>query len=128
MKILVLNDIHHGETRVSTSHPGVIRQPNSQSLEKLAELVEELSDHAFDLVIQLGDLVREIGDRNHDKILLKEALQPFSRLPFPVLHSLGNHELNIFSVEELENIFAEANHDPAFSGVHQSENLQIALA
>ena len=93
MKILILNDIHSGESRESTTHPGTIRQANTEAVAKLMECVDIFNNEKFDLVINMGDVIRDVKDHNKDFALFKNVMQIFARINGEKIFIPGNHEL-----------------------------------
>lgn len=103
MKILALADLHVGESRESTTHPGIVRQANSAVLDSLERLVNKLKDENFDLIVQMGDVVRDL---NHDTDLFnyETAVKIIRNFKSKGLHLLGNHDNRNLSIDEIEKI------------------------
>jgi DNA repair exonuclease SbcCD nuclease subunit len=124
-KILILTDIHLGESRCSTTHTGVIRQANSQAEHKLQELVEQLKPQKFDLLVHLGDALRDEHDKQVDKHNFKKALKLLKQIEAPQIHLLGNHELRSFSREEVASHYQALEYKADFYGKKDFSNAQV---
>jgi len=105
LRILLLSDIHAGESRESTTHPGIIRQANSQALKTLECLIPKFNQQAFDVIVNLGDLIRDINDPKKDSQLLEKALQVFKLLQPTPITILGNHDLKSLTYSQATTIF-----------------------
>ncbi|MCK9212627.1 MAG: metallophosphoesterase [Ignavibacteriaceae bacterium] len=116
MKLLLVADLHLGESRPSSTHEGIIRQANSQASKKLSELIPFFNSQRFDLIFQMGDIVRETGDRNLDAPFYKNVFSLLSSFNKPLINLLGNHELNTFTLEELKQFYIQSNLDSNFFG------------
>lgn len=103
-KILILNDIHHGETRASTTHPGEVRQANSQALTTLSGYIDIFNSRNYDCVINLGDAIRDTNSKTNDIVLLDECIKVFSKINGNKFFIPGNHELKTLSDEEIFNV------------------------
>jgi len=102
MKIVVINDIHVGKDLM---HNGIIRAPSHLIEEKLEDSLRRIiENHAPDLLVNLGDLIRS-ENREKDLKSYSKLLSYFNQLQSPVLHLLGNHELKTMSEKELENVW-----------------------
>lgn len=116
MKILILADIHTGTSRDSTTHSGIIRQANTLAFEKLAKLVPVLKQKNFDLVVNLGDNLRDTHDKIVDRVNLSKTISVIKNIGSETINLLGNHELRSFSKPELTEIYSQAGVKPEFFG------------
>jgi hypothetical protein len=116
MKELLLSDIHAGSSKESPIHPGILRQANDQAVARLQELVPRFNNAGFDLVFQMGDLVRETGDTEYDRKTYERTLDVLSGLKPPVISLLGNHELNTFGYDQLSDLYKRYNCGGEFFG------------
>ncbi len=125
MKILVIGDIHIGDSRESTTHPGIVRQANTQSEKTLKALIPKLSNFDFDLVVHTGDALRDTYEKEVDETNLTKTLTLLNELKVPTIHLIGNHELRAFSRSEVENIYRKAKVDPIFYGMQEYSDFRI---
>jgi hypothetical protein len=125
MKLLILNDLHIGTTRESSVHPGVIRQANTQAAETLQQVVTKLKSENFDLVVQMGDILRDELVEAEDIASITTGLQLVSQLPFPTIHLLGNHELIALPREKLTTVFKTVTGAAEFYGYKEYPAIQI---
>lgn len=107
MKILLINDLHTGKTRESTSQPGIFRQANTSALSNFEKLIPQFNKTNYDLVFQMGDIVREVGNKKVDEKLYKDALNSISKIKLPIINMLGNHELRTFEADKLLEMYKE---------------------
>lgn len=125
MKIIIISDIHAGETRVSTTHGDVIRQANTQALTQLEKIIPHLSQLNADYLIHLGDALRDVKDKNIDQHNLLATLQQLQAIQVPQIHLLGNHEQMAFAKSELETIYRNIQIEPRFQGYIQLDDYNL---
>lgn len=125
MKILLIGDIHVGESRDSTSQPGVVRQANTQAEETLAGLIPRFNALDFDLVVHMGDALRDTYVKEIDKRNTTKTLKLLNQIEAPKVHLLGNHELRAFSLDEIKDVYRNAAVDPLFFGMQEFEHFRI---
>lgn len=108
MKIVVVNDIHVGNR---LEHNGEVRA-SSHLVEDLLEnyLKNIMRQHAPDLLINLGDLIRS-EEKEADLKTYRRLIGNFAQIKSPVIHLLGNHELKKMALEEIENAWQENGFD-----------------
>ena len=99
MKTLILTDIHVGKSE-SLAWNGLIRQANTQALETLKKTVPHLNQQKFDLTMQLGDLLRDVGNAETDAVNFDSAVSELAKLNPSPIHLPGNHDLHVFSNSE----------------------------
>ncbi len=116
-KILIISDIHLGTSRNSTTHAEVVRQANTQAEATLTALIPKFTELAPDLVVHMGDALRDTYDKTIDTKNLIKTLSLLQKIPTPTLHLLGNHELKAFSPKEIDSIYANTlKEEPTFFG------------
>jgi 3',5'-cyclic AMP phosphodiesterase CpdA len=91
-KVLILNDLHVGESRESSTHPGIIRQANSETSAVLESYIPKFNQTKYDLIINLGDVIRDTGDVYTDTQLLETSLSLFNKIDGEKVFIPGNHE------------------------------------
>ncbi len=100
-RILILNDIHSGTSRESSTHPGEVRQANNEALAKLEEYIPKFNAEKYDLAINLGDAIRDENDRIKDIELLNASLQIFANISTDKVYIPGNHEYKTLNEGEI---------------------------
>lgn len=91
-KVLILNDLHLGESRESSTHPGIVRQANSETATTLEAYLPKFNQGKYDLVVNLGDAIRDAGERKADIELLEQSLNLFNKIDGEKVFIPGNHE------------------------------------
>lgn len=122
---LILNDLHFGESRDSTSNPGVIRQANSEAKETFTALIPHFKALSPDTVLHLGDALRDTYKKDIDTQNTTDAIKLIESLNLATIHTLGNHELRAFSLDELTSIYESIVPDVAFHGLLSFGEFQI---
>ncbi|MBI4157759.1 metallophosphoesterase [Candidatus Woesebacteria bacterium] len=80
MKLLILADLHLGASKGLSPHPKILRQANTETESAFTRLVPKFNNQNFDLVVQMGDLVSEMHDKNIDAVNYRKALNALSNL------------------------------------------------
>jgi DNA repair exonuclease SbcCD nuclease subunit len=124
MKILALSDLHIGESRESSTHLGIIRQANSQSLASLSQLIPKFNQMNFDCIVLLGDLIRDI-DKTSDEVEMLKAVKTLSKLKSPIINIIGNHDIKYLIKEGITKILINHNFSSTFFGVKTFGETQI---
>ena len=128
MKILLITDIHIGTSRGSRSHAGMVRQANSQALEKLNSLVDTWNEQSYDAAFQLGDFISEERDA---RLSYKndESFDGFaacmSRLNMKTVHLQGNHDVAAFPENRLKYLFLSRGLPVEFRGIAELGGYQF---
>lgn len=91
-KVLIINDLHLGESRESSTHPGIIRQANSETARVLESYIPKFNLEKYDLVINLGDAIRDTGEVDSDIALLETSIALFNKIDGQKVFIPGNHE------------------------------------
>ena len=125
MKILILGDLHFGVSRTSTTHSNQVRQANTQAKSTLEALLPTFKEAAFDLIVHMGDCLRDTYIEEEDATHISEALSLIAKIEAPTIHLLGNHELRAFSREKIEEIYKKNGIVPQFGGQVASHDLTI---
>ena len=127
IKILLLNDIHHGDTKGSTTHPGETRQANSQALQVLAGYIDTFNSRKYDVVINLGDAIRDVKDKESDLNLLDESMKVFSKIQGNKYFIAGNHELKTLDDDDIRAISDKHNVTSSIPCMLELGSFQILL-
>ncbi|MFA6005661.1 MAG: metallophosphoesterase [Patescibacteria group bacterium] len=125
MKVLLLADLHVGESRESTTHLGIIRQANSDSLNSLEKLIPLFNTKNYDAIFQMGDYIREVKDHEKNLITFANYASVIAKLTPSVINILGNHDLLAFPLEETSQLFLKRNLITNFFGVKKYDSFQI---
>ena len=124
-KILIISDLHLGESRESTTHSGITRQANSQAKGLLESLVPKFKEMNPDLIVNMGDVLRDTYDKEIDEKNIRDAVALLNSTNLPIVNLLGNHELRAFSLVEMKNIYTSLGESREFYGVADLGSLQI---
>ncbi|MBP7740935.1 metallophosphoesterase [Candidatus Woesebacteria bacterium] len=124
-KILILSDLHFGESRESTTISGIIRQANTQAKETFQSIIPKLKEIKPNLLVHMGDALRDTYKKDIDSKNLSEAISLVESVGVPTIHLLGNHELNAFEYGEIENIYDTAIQKHEFFGFMDLDEFQI---
>ena len=127
IKILLLNDIHHGDTKGSTTHPGETRQANSQALQVLAGYIDTFNSRKYDVVINLGDAIRDVKHKSSDLKLLDESLKVFSKIQGTKYFIAGNHELKTLEDDDIRAIADKYNVTSSIPYMFELGSFQVLL-
>lgn len=122
MKIAILSDIHVGPPLMLGL---ALRAASHRSEEMLPQVLEQIvKQHAPDLIINFGDLVR--SESSHlDAQRYSSTLQVFQRSNCPVLHLVGNHELKRMSIYQLKELWQAHGYFQEPYGVMQLGGVQL---
>jgi predicted MPP superfamily phosphohydrolase len=124
MKILALSDLHAGETRTSSTHPGIIRQASSGALDSLSQLIPIFNKMDLSLVVQMGDLIRDLN-QVQDNLNFEKSLVVLSKINASPINLIGNHDVTNLSKADLSLLFAKYNFTEKFYGVKNIDNIQV---
>lgn len=102
-KVLIINDLHLGESRESSTHPGVIRQANTETVSVLESYIPKFNQGKYDLVMNLGDAIRDTGERKADIELLELSLNLFNKIDGQKVFIPGNHEYKEMREDDIIN-------------------------
>ncbi len=108
MKIAVVNDIHVGKC---LEHQGKVRASSHLVEEMLKRFLQEIIyQHAPDVLINLGDLIRSENEQS-DLMRYARLIADFQHLQCPIIHLVGNHELKKIPLQEIELIWQQMGFD-----------------
>ncbi len=125
IKILLISDLHAGETSFSTNHPGQKRQANSTALNTLEKYVPSFNDKKYDWVVNLGDNIRNTSDRDNNIKNFRESVNVFEQISLPKLYITGNHEYKNMTKEDVENVLIKSNSNYDKFGIKQIEKIKF---
>lgn len=125
MKLLIIGDVHFGQNSTSTTHPGVWRQSNTQSLDAIEKLLELTNKQDFDQFIWMGDYIRDEGNPNNDAQNLSTILNKIHKCKFDSIYLIGNHEQRALTEEKISEIFSQNQIQLKFWGKRMVDNWQI---
>ena len=124
-KILIISDLHFGESRESTTNPGMVRQANSQAKETFQALIPNFQDIKPNILVHMGDALRDTYIKDIDTKNLSDAINLVESVGVPAIHLIGNHELRAFELAEIENIYDSAIQKHEFFGLIDLGEIQI---
>jgi 3',5'-cyclic AMP phosphodiesterase CpdA len=101
MKFAIINDMHIGPTS-SGQFRGVQRKLTSESERLIKVFVEEMNNQEHpEFVMNLGDLIEDVNDREIDIVSFKKTIGLLSDLNMPLHVLVGNHDVRTLSQEEI---------------------------
>ncbi|HKC04673.1 MAG TPA: metallophosphoesterase [Patescibacteria group bacterium] len=115
---LVIADVHGG------NFDSGARQNNTQSFNTLSSVLKHLKDYPFDRMVQMGDLIRQQRNENQNIENYEKGIEVIGKVPYPVTHLLGNHDVWGISNENAVKI-SERHNLGSFYGVEKYKNFQI---
>lgn len=122
MKIAVVNDIHVGKC---LEYDGKVRAFSHLVEEVLKRFLQEIiRQHAPDMLINLGDLIRS-EDKEFDLKRYSRLIADFQHVKCPVLHLVGNHELKKMPLAEIEHIWQQSGFDQKSYGCRNMGYFQL---
>lgn len=112
MKFAIINDSHIGPEN-SGSERGIQRKLVAQGKKLLAEFIAKMNGQEKpEFVVNLGDSIEDVNDRNIDIQSFKKVLALFSKLIIPVYFLIGNHDVRTLTQEEIAKILRYHRHCP----------------
>lgn len=124
-KVLILNDLHMGESRESSTHPGIIRQANSETASILESYIPKFNREKYDLVANLGDAVKDTGKREADIELLELSLNLFNKIDGQKVFIPGNHEYKEMVDGDILNVMRKVGLSNELNGSIIINNVQF---
>ena len=105
MKFAIINDMHVSSPDTGYEN-GIQRKLVGKSERLIKEFVQKMNEVEHpQFVVDLGDLIEDVGDKAGDTSYLKKAVDLLSLLNMPVYHMIGNHDIKTNSKEEVAKIF-----------------------
>jgi len=104
MLFSIISDIHLGPLDRGFIK-GVQRKLSNLSEELLEEYVNKMNTLVQpDFVINLGDVIEDISNKNIDIKNYKKGIKILQKLKMPLYHAIGNHDLRTLTEEDIKNI------------------------
>jgi 3',5'-cyclic AMP phosphodiesterase CpdA len=104
MKIALITDIHHGPIR-SGMHNGVQQKLVTKALPLLKDFINTINnDQTIDFVVNLGDFIEDVNDKEKDIHYFKQVLAEFKEIKIPVHHLIGNHDQKTLTENNLRGL------------------------
>jgi len=97
IKFTLFTDAHYNPQEKSNSPKGI---DGKSSVREFPIFIQKLKKQKNDFLINLGDLF-ESGTKKEFRLILNSLKE----LPYPVFHTLGNHELEVMNLSELKKLF-----------------------
>jgi len=97
IKFTLFTDVHYNPQEKSNSPKGI---DGKSSVKEFPIFIQKLKKQKNDFLINLGDLF-ESGTKKEFRLILNSL----NELPYPVFHTLGNHELEVMNLSELKKMF-----------------------
>lgn len=111
------------DTHIGLSDDGE-RQNNTKSLGVLKNVLTHLYNYPFDMVVQMGDLIRQTADEKLNIINYETSLKAFKEFSTPTIHLLGNHDVWGISQASLSKIKQRYDLSP-FWGIKEYKDYQV---
>lgn len=115
-KILLINDLHIGTSRESSTNPGLVRQANTEALATFEGYISKFNREKYDLIVNLGDSIRDESSKIKDIENLNLALKTFVKLRGKKVVIPGNHEYKHMNTLEISKIMREVGLEKEIPG------------
>lgn len=125
IRIAIISDIHIGKSGETKHHPKLIRQANDQALSSLKKTIPLINTHQPDLLVHMGDLIRNDTDAEIDKDNTLKGLKTFSTSIAPVIHLLGNHDFKFLGQSIVTALYQSQFPHNQFFGMKDISDFQI---
>ncbi len=104
MKFAIINDMHIGPLTGGFSQ-GVQRKLIFESERLVKEFVEKMNNEERpEFVVNLGDSVEDVNNREIDRTSFKKAISLLSGLQMPIYFLIGNHDVRTLSDQDITTI------------------------
>lgn len=125
IRIAIISDIHIGKSGETKHHPGLIRQANDQALATLSKTIPLINAHKPDLLIHMGDLIRNNADPEIDKDNTRKGLEALANSEAQVIHLLGNHDCKFLKLSTVTGLYQSRFPQVQFFGLQEMQDYQI---
>lgn len=106
MKFAIINDIHNGPSD-SGFHKGVQRKLTFLAKNLVQKFVHQMNeDEKPEFVINLGDFIEDVNNRDIDIRYFRETVELLSPLSMPVYSLIGNHDVRTLTDEDMLQILS----------------------
>jgi len=95
LTLAIVTDIHHGPDRGT--------KLGTTALPLLARFCNFVSDLRPACTVEIGDRISEV-DEETDRILVSEVAGALAKIPGPIHHVMGNHDIATLSIPDNENL------------------------
>ncbi len=107
---ILFSDIHYAAHKPVNSGNIIGRKLTQYALPLVENLIDEINKINPDMVINLGDLIEDSGDKSTDLKDLKTTWERLKRINAPFYSVIGNHDLRAMdSRKEIEEIIGYEN-------------------
>lgn len=104
MKFAIINDIHNGPPD-SGFHKGIQRKLTFMAKDLVGKFVSEMNEAVHpEFVINLGDLIEDVNNRETDLRYFRETVQLLSPLTMPAYTLIGNHDVRTLTDQDMREI------------------------
>ncbi len=101
MRFAIINDIHNGPPE-SGFAKGVQRKLTFRAESLIKQFVEEMNTSLHpEFVVNLGDFIEDVNDRETDLAYFKKTHDLFAPLKAPLYSLIGNHDLRTLTDEDM---------------------------
>lgn len=95
LEIAIISDIHNG--------PDLGTKKGSSAPLLLQNFIDFVGERKPDCIVDLGDRVNHV-DPKTDLVSLKQVAGIFQKISFPIVHIMGNHDVDFLLQEENEKV------------------------
>ena len=96
LEFSIFTDVHYDPGKIKNTSKGI---KGEESVKNFPKLIEILKKGKQEFVVNLGDLVEAKPKKSFPTIL-----KNIKKIPSPIFHVIGNHELELLSIKELKSI------------------------
>ena len=101
MKFAIINDIHNGPPD-SGFHKGIQRKLTFKAKDLAGRFVKEMNETEHpEFVINLGDLIEDVNNRETDLRYFRESVQLLTPLTMPTYTLIGNHDVRTLTDRDM---------------------------
>lgn len=109
-KVIIFSDIHYALERPVNNGSDIDRKLTQYAVPLVNKLVDRINEIKPDLVVNLGDLIEDSGDRKKDLVDLQFVWSLLKNIKVPFYSLIGNHDLRAMSSrKEVEQIMGYDN-------------------
>ncbi len=109
MKFAIINDTHVGPANEGY-YKGIQRKLTQESERLINEFVSRMNNQEHpEFVVNLGDSIEDVNDRNIDVQSFKKTITLLSKLKVPVYFLVGNHDVRTLTQKEIAKMFGYEN-------------------
>ena len=113
LKFIVFSDLHYNHIKKSLSEYSSKRKLTLFAEPLIKKLITIVNQIKPDFVVNLGDLIQDVHDKNIDTENFKHMIRILNQSTVPVYSVLGTHDLRAFDRKEVSSFYGYDN--PTYS-------------